>query len=410
MSALASQAVGGELDSPSLFVPPSPEVAVVRRARELRPLVRSHAEEGEAQRRVPEPVIAALKDAGLLHIVIPKRFGGEGTNFRTFMEATAEVARADGATGWVHALLNVCTWFVTTFSEQAQQDVFGQNPKAISGAVFSPSTSAQRVDGGLVVSGRWPYATGSWHADWSGLGVVLGQHDDGTPEVGLALVPLSDVRIEETWDMTGMAATGSNTIVAEEVFIPDHRIQSFDDLARDVHAREYTDELVARASFMPVAVVILCFVQLGAARAALDLTLERAPEKPVAYSAFRQTKDSPAHQMAIAEAASQIDAAYLLAARACADIDRAAERGESLPMVVRARIRMDTGQVAQLCREAINKLLTVNGPSSFATAKEIQRFWRDSEVASRHALAEPEIAKHLYGRALFGIYEPISPY
>jgi 3-hydroxy-9,10-secoandrosta-1,3,5(10)-triene-9,17-dione monooxygenase len=79
-------------------------------------------------------------------------------------------------------------------------------------------------------------------------------------------------------------------------------------------------------------------------------------------------------------------------------------------MVALSLTRMDTGQVAQLCREAINKLLTVNGPSSFATAKEIQRFWRDSEVASRHALAEPQIAKQLYGRALFGIYEPISPY
>jgi alkylation response protein AidB-like acyl-CoA dehydrogenase len=398
------------LDSPSLFIPPAPDLTLVQRAAGLRDLIASHAVEGEAQRRVPEPVITALKDAGLFHTVIPKRFGGQGTNFRTFMEVTAEVARADAATGWVHALLTVCTWFVTTYSEQAQQEVFGENPSAISGAVFSPSTSARAVDGGLVVSGKWPYATGSWHADWSGLGVVLGEHEDGTPEVGLALVPLSDVRIEDTWEMSGMAATGSNTVVAEEVFIPDHRIQSFDDLGRDVHARQYTDELVARASFMPVAVVILCFAQLGAARGALDATLERAPEKPVAYSAFQHTKDSPAHQMALAEAASMIDTAYLLCARACADIDRAAERGDSLPMVIRARIRMDTGQVARLCREAINKLLTVNGPSSFATARMMQHFWRDSEVASRHALAEPEIAKQLYGRALFGMYEPISPY
>src|SRR3712207_2074955 len=191
MGAIAAQDVGGELDSPSLFVPPAPDLALVARATELRPLIAAHADEGEAQRRIAEPVIAALRDAGQLHIVIPKRFGGEGTNFRTFMESTAEVSRADGATGWVHALLNVCTWFVTTYSEQAQQEVFGANPKAISGAVFSPSASAERVDGGLVVSGRWPYATGSLHADWSGLGVVLGEHDDGSPEVGLALVPLT---------------------------------------------------------------------------------------------------------------------------------------------------------------------------------------------------------------------------
>src|SRR5688500_4426142 len=136
MSVPAAQAVGGELDSPSLFIPPAPEPALVRRATELRPLIREHAVAGEAQRRVSEPVIAAMKEAGLFHIVIPKRRGGEGTNFRSFMEDSAEVSRADGATGWVHALLNVCTWFVTTYSEQAQQDVFAQNPRAMSGAVF----------------------------------------------------------------------------------------------------------------------------------------------------------------------------------------------------------------------------------------------------------------------------------
>jgi alkylation response protein AidB-like acyl-CoA dehydrogenase len=410
MTAVVTQDVGGELDSPSLFVPPSPDVALVRRATELRPLIRAHADEGEAQRRIPEPVIEALKDAGLLHIVIPKRLGGEGTNFRTFMEATAEVARADGATGWVHALLNVCTWFVTTYSEQAQQDVFGGHPKALSGAVLAPTRQVRHVDGGIVMSGRWPYATGSWHADWSGLGVVLAEDPDGSPQVGLALVPISELRIEETWDMTGMAATGSNTLVAEEVFVPSHRIQAMADLARGVHAREYTDEPVARASFMPVAGVALCFALLGIARGVLDETLQRVPEKPVVHSVYRHTSDSPAHQMAIAEAASQIDLAYLVAARACSDIDRAAEAGEEVPLAVRARVRMDTGQAVVLCREAIDRLLTVNGPSVMKTGSVIGRLWRDAEVASRHTHAEPALAKQVYGRALFGNFEPVSPF
>ncbi|MGY3692410.1 alkylation response protein AidB-like acyl-CoA dehydrogenase [Bradyrhizobium sp. USDA 3240] len=105
-----------------------------------------------------------------------------------------------------------------------------------------------------------------------------------------------------------------------------------------------------------------------------------------------------------------IDSAYLLVARACADIDGAALRREKLDLMTRARVRMDTGHAAKLCRESINKLLSVNGAGSFALANPLQRIWRDSEIASRHAFVHPEMASLIYGRALFGIEELIQPY
>ena len=87
------------------------------------------------------------------------RLGGQERNLRTMMEAVAEVARGDGSTGWTVALLNVCTWFATTFTDEAQADVFEATPGAKVCGIFSPPTRSERVEGGYLVSGRWPYSS-----------------------------------------------------------------------------------------------------------------------------------------------------------------------------------------------------------------------------------------------------------
>jgi alkylation response protein AidB-like acyl-CoA dehydrogenase len=415
------ETAAAEVTRDSFFGAPGPDFEIVAKATELRPLIQEHAQEGEDQRRVAEPVVEALQEAGLFHISIPKRWEGQGGNFRTFIEAVSEVARGDGGTGWAVALLNVCTWFGTLYSDQAQEDVFGQNPGAracgifsFPGGPFQPAKStpekSEWVDDGLLVSGEWPYASGSLHADWANLGVKIDENEDGTPVQGLALIPMSDLSIRDTWYVAGMRASGSNTIVAEDVLIPKHRIQPFEDMAGEKYAREWAEEPNYWASFVPVAEIVLVAPQIGLGRAAIDLTLEKGAKKGVSYTVYSQAKDSPAHQIELARAVSQIDAAHLLVARACADIDRAALNREHLDPLTRARVRMDTGEAGRLCREAINRLLSVNGASSFAQVNPLQRIWRDSEIASRHAFVMPEVASQLYGRALFGIEEPIQPF
>jgi alkylation response protein AidB-like acyl-CoA dehydrogenase len=388
---------------------PQPDLNIVARATALESTIRAGSAEAETNRRIPDSVIDALQEAGLLHIAIPKRWGGQGANFTTFIEAVAEISRADGATGWASALLNVCTWFATLFSERAQQEVFGSKLSRVCG-IFTPPEKTEHVDGGVRVTGEWAYASGSFHADWATLGVLLGTHEDGSPHMGLALIPLTDLTIKDTWHVAGMRGTGSNTLVANDVFVPSYRIQSFDDLATDSYAREWAEETNYNASFVPVAEIVLVAAQLGLARAAVDITIQKGAKKSVAYTVFQEARNSPAHQIQLAEAACDADAGRLLALRACADIDTAAAANQRLDARTRARIRMDTGRAAKSSREAINRLLSVNGASSFANVNPLQRIWRDSELASRHAFVMPEMASLIYGRVLFGIQDIVQLY
>jgi alkylation response protein AidB-like acyl-CoA dehydrogenase len=407
---MTSAAQRNQAPESSFFGAPGPDLELVERARSLQEVIRSKSASSDEHRRVAEEVVEALQKAGLFHISIPKHLGGGGGNFRTFIDAVSEVARADGGTGWACALLNVCTWFATLFSERAQQEVFGKTPGTRVCGIFTLPSKCERVEGGYRMTGEWGYGSGSLHAQWAILGIKLGDNPDGSPIPGLSLVPMTDLKIRDTWFVAGMRGSGSNTIVAEDIFVPDYRIQSYGDMAAEKYAREWQDEPNYHASFIPVAEIVLVAAQIGLARAAIDITLKKGATKAVAYTVFAQAKDSPAHQIGLAEAASDVDAAYLLVARACADIDKAALRRERLDMTTRARIRMDTGRSAKLCREAINRLLSVNGAASFATVNPLQQIWRDSEVASRHAFVHPEMASLIYGRALFGIQDIVQPY
>jgi 3-hydroxy-9,10-secoandrosta-1,3,5(10)-triene-9,17-dione monooxygenase len=131
--------------------------------------------------------------------------------------------------------------------------------------------------------------------------------------------------------------------------------------------------------------------------------------KPIAYSVYDDVRKAPSMQLELAEAATLIETAMLHVRRWCDDIAEAARAGEVLPFAKRAQMRMDLGYAMRCCREAVGLLLNVQGASAFAETNPIQRVWRDLEMASRHGLLAGEIPHEIYGRALVGNFEPLSP-
>ena len=116
-----------------------------------------------------------------------------------------------------------------------------------------------------------------------------------------------------------------------------------------------------------------------------------------------------AFQLQLAEAAMLIDTAHLHAYRAAADIDEAAAHGEYPDFLTRARVRADTGWVIDHIVRAINILLSAHGAASFADVNPLQRLWRDSSVAARHAVVLPVVGYEVYGKALLGREDHITP-
>jgi len=381
---------------------------LVERAAKLVPLLTGNAQRTEDGRRVVDENIAAIEAGGLFTIMQPKRFGGLEVDFRTKLEVTRELARGCGSTAWATSLMNVCAWFTGLWGEQAQRDVWEHSPSNRIAGVFAPTGTAQVVDGGYRVSGKWGWASGCLHSQWALVGIPI-EHNGEVVDQGMVLIPMSDLTIDDTWFVTGMKGTGSNTLVVNDVFVPAHRYASVFKMLHGEVATPFKDEALYRVPFVPGAAIILAGPQLGLAQAALDLVIEKAPRRNIAYTFYETQTEAPVVQLAVAKAASLIDQAHLLAYRAAADIDDAAQRGVFPSYLDRARVRMDTGQAIVNAREAIRILVSAHGASSFADSSPMQRIWRDSEVASRHAVGNPEISAQIYGRALLGFTEGISP-
>ena len=307
--------------------------------------------------------------------------------------------------------MNSATWIASLFGDAAQAEVFDVSEPPVMCAVFAPGDRSEQVNGGYRISGAWRYASGSAWADWALLGMVMGDQADGSPHPGLALVPMSELTTKDTWRVAGMCATASNTLLADDLFVPDHRVHSFLDLTVEAYARTDDSEPTARASFAAAGTFIgAAPIMVGVAKAALDITLEQGASKAVAYSCYAQGRDSPTHQLAIGKAVTEIDLAQLLARRCAATIDEHAELDARLTPLARSRCKADTAKIAELARTAIGRLLTVNGASSFASGNHLQRAWRDAEVAGRHALILPELADLQHGRVVLGIEEPVIAY
>ncbi|MER5216854.1 acyl-CoA dehydrogenase family protein [Streptomyces sp. NPDC002838] len=386
---------------------PSIDADLVRRARDLGPLIEANTAAAELQRRLPESTVAALTEAGLFKLTVPRRYGGHQANFATFLAVNAQLARACGSTAWVSSLINICNWAVGIAPDRVRDDVFGADPDARICGVLAPSGTATRTGDGYTVTGSWGFASGSLHATWATLGVQVTDEDGQIVEFGNVVIPMDTLTIKDTWHVTGMRGTGSNTLIAQDVSVPAHRCipLAFGTDVPDHHP----DEPLYRSSTVPSLAVILTGPQLGLARAALDHTLSTIGKRGISYTFYDQAVQAPSTQFQVAEAAELIDTAALHAFRSATQIDQAAAEGRALDVTERLRVRMDTGYAITRARQAIDLLLDVNGASSFAESNPLQRIWRDSATAARHAIASPTISAEAYGRALLGIQEQMTP-
>jgi 3-hydroxy-9,10-secoandrosta-1,3,5(10)-triene-9,17-dione monooxygenase len=387
----------------------APDTAtLIERAAAMRSVLERNAEKTDALRRLADENVQALKEAGLCRLMVPERFGGYQTNIRTYIEVMTEVGRGCGSTAWVGSLINVCAWLAGLFPERAQADVWGSNPDAWIAGSLAPNGEAVAVDGGWRVTGRWPWASGSMHAQWGACGIHMKNDRGEMANFGLSLMPMSELRIEDTWFMAGMKGTGSNTITARDVFVPEHRFLPYPQAFAGTYRTEHTDEVVYRVALVPVTVLILAPAQLGVARAALDHAMAKARTRGITHTNFPTQAESAGFQMQIAEAAMKIDTASLHARRAADDLDRYAQEGRQMDLAARARVRIDTALVAKYCREAVEVLVAAHGTSSLADANRMQRLWRDVHTASHHAITEWQINLEVYGKALLGIEPNIT--
>jgi 3-hydroxy-9,10-secoandrosta-1,3,5(10)-triene-9,17-dione monooxygenase len=368
-------------------------------ARELAPRLRERVPQAEEARRLPVENVRDLLDSGLIALEVPKRYGGAELNLDALIEVTAALAEGCSSTGWVYALWGAHMWLIGQYPQQVQDEIFG-DPNALISSVVNVEGTPEKVDGGYRWTGRGFFSSGVDHCTWLSASLNL-QPGQWPGDVRWFMIPRADIEIVDDWHTVGLKGTGSKTIVVNDVFIPNERVLGFKELSegKGFGASMYGSP-VYQASFDFTYTLPLGGPAVGIARAMLQTYEERARAR-MGSGAMRMRGVDAASLTRLARASADIDAAMALlletARRVC--YIPASEAS----VLERQMCRSYVAYAAQLCRAASNSLFEASGGSAIYEDRDLQRLWRDSNVAGAHMGLNWDGASQAYGRALVGL-------
>jgi alkylation response protein AidB-like acyl-CoA dehydrogenase len=373
----------------------------------LQPLVAEFQDEIERERRIPTPIVDQLRTAGLYRMLVPRELGGLEVDLVTFLRAAELMAEADGSVGWNLANSAVQQLIALSLPDAGVKEIFKSGPDTIIAGTAVPGGGAAReVDGGYLVSGRWPFGSGCRESTW-----MLGNFDiangeqrrrdpDGSFMLRRAFFPTSECSIIDTWDMTGMRGTGSHDWTVTDQFVPERRTVEVPGRLLLNQWSRWRGAMYA----LPVHALIglhHSVVATGIARAAIDALTELAGAK-VPRGRSGLLRDQPHIQESVARAEAILGAAQTYREAIARDIWATVAAGHETTLDQRARCRLAASFCVDSARQAMDLMYRAGGTTSSTRTHRLARCWRDLQVVGQAASVAPDWYG-LAGKALLGL-------
>ncbi|MEU9393490.1 oxidoreductase [Streptomyces sp. NPDC048324] len=379
----------------------------------------SRATAADLDRCLDPEVVDALTRAGFGRHFVPRRWGGDEGTFGELLTRAAAVGEACASAAWCAALYAAHGRFAAYLPYEGQRDLWAASPDVrIAAGIMPPTGTAVRGDAGWRLRGQWSCVSGVGSADWVLLAAVaqdqgpaahatdgagaevdvrgdlsgaltagrrrVGQDRSGDrPAVRVFAVPTADVRVLDSWHATGLRGTGSHTVAASEVLVPDRR--SFPLAALLAGA---PGDGRARCHAVPAMLgggLIFAAAGLGAARHALA-AWTRWAVRPSGPEGVAPLPADGAARAALARSSAETEAARLL-------LEAAAGRGDEVdPADARAVAtavalnRRDTAVAMDLLVGAVERLFRTGGVHAREDDGELQRCWRDLHTIAAHGV------------------------
>ncbi|MFI6650244.1 3-hydroxy-9,10-secoandrosta-1,3,5(10)-triene-9,17-dione monooxygenase oxygenase subunit [Streptomyces sp. NPDC050529] len=377
---------------------------VLESVRALLPAIEKRAVTTDEARRIPDATIRELSGAGVFRMLQPTRFGGLESDPVDFYQVVREISAVCCSTGWVASVLGVHPWQLGLFPEQAQRDVWGEDPDTRISSSYAPVGRLTPVDGGYELAGRWSFSSGCEHASWALLGALVVGAQGRPVDFLTVLVPRSDYRIEDMWDVVGLRGTASNDVVVETAFVPAHRVlRNYEQAQLKVPGQQVNPGPLYRLPFGAIFTSAVTAPVLGAVSGGYASYVARMKERVRLSLGGGNFAEDPFAQVAIARAASDIDATVLQMDRNMSELLELAAAGQEIPMELRLRTRRDQVRGTERAVAAIDLLFKTAGGNALRRGNPVERAWRDAHAGSVHVANDVERALAMYGRGAFGL-------
>ena len=360
---------------------------VIKAAEALVPLLRDHAAETDEHRAIPVHVYRALEDAGLFHILKPRRYGGFELSEHEHAMVALTLARGCASTAWVFAILSSDNIAVLSYPEETQEEIWGANSYAtLAGNTnLNLKSKVVKVNGGYRLSGRWGFCSGSDFSEWLIFNAPVGESQEGH----MFLVPKQDAETIDDWTPTGLRGTGSRSMQVTDVFVPDHRILRTADTAfRLRERRQLHPTFDAMYSPWPShGRFTFSGVGVGAALGAAEYFAQSSATMTRVANALGGTvklaeQDYVATEYA--DAAGELEMAALLIERRSLDAAELARRHVLPDERTLALQHRDNALVARIALREVARIHALVGAKAGFPEHPVSRAKRDAELVAAH--------------------------
>ena len=377
---------------------------LIARARALAPLIADAADRIERERVIPEDVLAAMHEARLFRMLIPRSCDGEEVEPATFFHVMETIAAADASVAWCLGQGSGVAMAAAYLKPEVARELFG-DPRAVV-ASGSPSNDAKAivVDGGYRVTGHWRFASGSKHSHWLGGHATL-CGADGKPQLGrdgkpleqrTMLFPKSSATMTDVWQVMGLKGTGSDDYAVKDLFVPaDYSFTRESDDDRRESGPLY------RFSIFNMFGIGFCAVAIGIARTVLGDFIKLAKTKTI-YPTTKLIADNNSVQLQIGLSEARLGAARAYVLDAYRALNEQAIAGEKITNEQRIVTRGVTCFAIRQAREVVDAAYHAAGSPAIFERNPFERRFRDLHTVTQQAQAQDANFEAL-GQALLGM-------
>jgi 3-hydroxy-9,10-secoandrosta-1,3,5(10)-triene-9,17-dione monooxygenase len=334
-------------------------------------------------------------------------FGGFGTDCETYIRVIMELSRGHPGSGWCYTLASSHALVLAShFSAEVQRELFGPEGDFRAAYAAGPAgkPTFERTDGGYVVSGLWPFASGIPVSNHFLGGAVIADASN-RPSAIAFVVPRESVTVLPDWggdSAMGMQASGSNSVQLTQVLVPDrHIIPSPIARLSTESLPDGTPGTRLHGEGLFLGLIFSWFscefgaILTGAARAACEEYERQLRTKPSFADPTRPRMHEAELQRVFGEAICRADAAEALTLAATRlylqQCDGWMKTGAAIKPEDTTKVWGTSREACRAACEAVEMLFHTVGASVVRRGDRLQRYFRDVQMYRVHIQSQAQI-------------------
>jgi len=360
--------------------------------------IESSSASAEANCRLPGELITSLAREGLFAVTIGEKYGGLELPALDSIKVLEQLAYADASVGWCGMIFCTTAHLGSFLPESWGNKIFGVTGQAggydcpLAVGAAAPMGKGQVIDGGILVSGRWPWGSGSHHANWICGGTLVEKDGEllrnpgGDPTVHVMFFERSQVTLHDNWNPSGLRGTGSVDFEVTDQLVPEGRWTMLGTSRRQI------DSPLFRFPFFGYFAAAVAAIPLGIGRRAVD-DFEAIARGKVPTAKKSTLSTSSITQLDFGRAESLVEAAHTYLYGKVDEVWQKVASDGKVALEDKRQLRLAAAQATIMCADAVDLLYKAAGGTALQGDCPLQKHFRDIHAATQHRMVSPELLR-----------------